>query len=485
MTKNKQGIYGVIILLFMVVLFISSYQNIDRLGDKLVSYDPWYHKRITDYTLESGDITYYTPDAVLPTRINYFTLLYPLSAILSDFTGLTTFTIFQVMGPFLLVLINLGIYISIKRMTGKIIPSLLGAVLFSSGYYTLTRTAMNLPENYDLFFLTLAIFIIVSKLDITLIIFPFLGNIYYHYRSVALLLFMIFLYGIISLKIGSHLRTLDNFKRYIVPCIIIVMLSLPIISEILKSYIFIITQHVGTNPEWKTIEPNPAIYNTFGFEDYIYYFGEPFLLFAFLGFVLLLKENKYRATTLTIMTMFVATVFLTQSTRIGLYIQPYRFAIYLGMFGSIIGAIAIHRIMKNSKHVGIITMAILIIMMMYIVVQPHGWSGMTDQDFDAIDYIKTCCKDSIVITAGSSYSVMNMPNSEWDIVAVANIFKVSPRNTVQNFLHDRYGKNRSIILAISYTGKKLLNQNNPDFFTIFNDSKVYEKDGVILYRIYT
>ncbi len=492
--EKKRGINSIfgaisILILLAAILFARYWDIFHRLDNKLVSYDPWYHLEISEYILDSQSIVFSIPDAAVPTPIIYSSLIYPLSVILSQFTGLTLFNIYQIMGPFLLGLMNLGIYIIIRRITGKTVPAILGVTLFSSGYMTLTRTTMNLPENYGLFFLILILFIFTTKLDNRLIFFPLLGSIYYHYRSIAIFLLIFFLYIVLSFNAQPTPKNFQvKIKKYVIPSFIFIILIIPIIPEIFESYVFIVFQHIGASPSWKVVDPNPVIYMPLTLEDYSFYYGIHFLLFAFSGIIILYIEKKKSTLSLLLITAFIVSFLLTQSTRIGIYIQPYRFIIYFGIFASIISSISINKIetiYRNFRFVGIAIIASFIIILMITLLQPHGWIGIDDSDLEAVEYIKTQYNGSVMVSWGAPYYALDLPNSEWDPYAMANVFKANSEDELLDFLSNRYGNDKEIILAASNNGRKLLEQNNPNFFTNFKKYQIYKKGGVILYAIRT
>ena len=88
MKFNKNIIIYTFCALIVVIIFILGQKNnIDRLNENLVSYDPHYHLAITNLSLDNHNLIKNVPTSVNSTSILYTSLLYPF-VIVNSFFGI-------------------------------------------------------------------------------------------------------------------------------------------------------------------------------------------------------------------------------------------------------------------------------------------------------------------------------------------------------------------------------------------------------------
>lgn len=479
--KKKE--YLLLFLIFLLVI-ITQVININRLGGNLVSYDPWYHKAITDYTIKEQNIISTIPDSAIESKVMYTTLLYPLSATISLITDIPTLDTYRIMGTIILIFLGLIIFIISKRLTPIKYISYLVLILFFCINYLLTRTSMNLPENYAILFLGIFLFLFIIKTRIEIFILFFVAYAFYHLRSLIILIILIAIYLLLNHKEMGIFK--KNFLvKGIIISLITLILCLPIVLEIINSYLFLILEYLHIIPAWETIAPNPGLYEVFDLNKFINYFSIIFILLLPLSSFYFMKPIKRDKTFYLILTMVLLLLLVLFSSYIGANIPPYRFVMYLSMFISLFcisGLLWLKQ--KNNKFIFILLVLLVSILFLQNISIKRGWSGFIEIDKQSIEYINQNFNENIKVTYGSPYYTQ-FKNAEWDPIFPLMLFDSNNNNSILKLLLDRYGDNKNVLLIISFDGSRLLKKTNPSFFGFMKDYEIYNKGGVFIYKVNT
>ena len=78
-----------------------------------------------------------------------------------------------------------------------------------------------------------------------------------------------------------------------------------------------------------------------------------------------------------------------------------------------------------------------------------------------------------------------LDNSEWDPVTMVEIYNSESKSILIQKLENRYGKDKKIILSITYTGLPIVQQYNPDLLVFMEENIIYEDYKVTIYYIQT
>jgi len=475
--------YSIFILVFLLLL-ITQILNIQRIGDNLVSYDPYYHNKLTDYTIDYQKIITEIPDSAVSNKVMYTTLLYPFSAVLSLVTNISTFNLYRIMGLFLLILLGLFIFITSKRISNKTFIPYLVLILFFSINYLLIRASMGIPENCAILFLVTFLFLLIIKARIEIFIIFVISYAFYHYRSLIILILLIFIFLILNYKKFKN-KSIYTKSLIILPTIF--LFCLPIIIEMFHSYAFLVLEYLHLTPSWNTIAPNPALYDIFSLNDFISYFNPLFLVLFPLSVLFFIKKyfNKSKEFYLLLIISLILICALF-SNYVGANIPAYRFVMYLSIFLSLFIVSGMSYFFNfNKRAIKVFFILCLFLLFFLNLLIPHGWSGFSYADESALGFIQQeNLENHIKISYGAPYYVF-FNNSEWDQLFPLEIYKSSNKSFLLNQLNVRYGEGKDILLIISYSGFNLLKQNNPSFFEFMEEYEVYNKENVIIYEVHT
>ena len=227
-------------VLFVLLFIFLQYNNVSRFfPDRLASYDPYYHMAMTDYTIKEEKVIFYIPDSAYPnTKPMYLTLLYPLSADICLLTWISSIHLFQIMGSIILFFMALFIFIITRRKYWSSV-GYFSITLFLSINYLLTRSSMNLPENYALFFILILLYLLFFHKKAYLVAFFCSIYLFFHYRSAAILVLILLI--ILSVDIFNNF-SLSYIKKNIGTILkwtfFVIILSFPVFIELLSSYLY-------------------------------------------------------------------------------------------------------------------------------------------------------------------------------------------------------------------------------------------------------
>lgn len=473
---------SIILLIIIILLLIGQIYNLIRIGDFLVSSDPYYHKKLSDFTISEQKNIFKIPNSITETPVNYITILYNHMATLSLITGLSTYKIFQIFGLIILIFLSLFIYITSKRITkSKCLPLIL-TIFFLSFNYLLTRMTMVLPENFILLFLVVIFFLLYINSRFEIIFIFILSYIYYHSRSVIILFLFLLVYLFFN---RNKIIIKKHMYKIILLSIISIILLIPILHELIGSYIYLISSYLGYNEPWAKVTILKSIYKPLTLNDILYNFN-PIILIVFINslftyFIYRDKKKKFLLIFL-IISFFIFILLLTNI--VGSQIPPSRFIMYLSIFIPIISIFELEYL-KHRKYLFILLSFVIIIFFSINIISVHGWSGINNIDKNAIEFIhkyNNINNNSIIITWGSPYYTF-FNNSEWNSPIAIELYKINNSEDMIHSINDKYDTNKSILFVVTAAGYNSLYEENPEFFIYMKPNLIYKNESVYIYQI--
>ncbi len=489
MKKKDAAIFTITILLFLIIQF----NNIDNLHGNLIAHDTWYHFKISQNLASSGYGQDLITNAAVPVRINYLTMIYYLSVIIYQLTGLTLINFYSYGGAILMIFLSVIIFLIVRRFYGTH-QGLIAIILFLAIKILLRRYSMNLPENYSIIFFASAILILIIGFNSYIFSIFLLASIYYHYRSSIIILFMLIVFVVPYVYSNYSRSKIERddinrfFKKGLKILLVFFVLLLPISSEIFSSYSYLFSEHIGTSLGWATLDSDPDLYIRPSIGDYISNMGSVYLILGVLGlFLCFVKKDKTRLNNkIVISTLIIlcSIVIVQQLNGTLFYLPTERLTTYLVLIiiPFVISGIKGVLLRKNLFIILIITL--IIIISTIAVYNPVSWPGLSYYDFNTIKYVQeNSSLASIKVTYGSSAYKTMFNNSEWSQVAVFNLFNQENEENIMKFISERYGSDNEVYLIVSDSGYKSLKSRNSRFFEIMKTKEVYSTDKTKVYRI--
>jgi len=482
----------IVLVSAMIIISVGQLHNISSVAGGLNAFDPWYHLHIAREITECGSYSGYIDNAVYKHHVDYITLLHPFSVIYSSITGVSIYNVFRYFSIFLLLLISLGVYIVVRRIAdGK--AAIVSMLLFASIPYIHYRTAMNIPENYNILFQLILFFTIVGlKGNIRYFSLPLVAISYFHYRALALPIFLILLSAfIMPFHPEGRARKIELLKLVI----LFLVLTFPIILKIFNAYSYYLSHQIGSNSERLAWTANPAHFRPLDFSRYLDMLGPFQLLLILYGMVMLLgllvygKMAREGKALCIILLAYITLLFaFTQGPRWGMYIKPYRFLGPMALPLSFISSLGIKRIFYFTRRsaVFLIIIPVLVLPLVLGNILVSNYSTLHPEDKEAFRFINhTYGGDTIMVSFGRFYNFFSLsPKSEYNINFIKNVFQMRSYEEMMNTLKLRYGNDKIVIVAVPLSWYGTLKSFNPQFHNIFDSYKVFD-NGVRIYEFNT
>lgn len=342
---------------------------------------------------------------------------------------------------------------------------------------------MNLPENFAILFLALLIFILVLKPNKYLIVITLISYMFYHFRSIVIPLILILSYALVNYKQYLNKKSIKNI---ILATVAILVITIPVLIPAIKSYLFLFLEYINIIPDWSTVAANPALREPLNMDRILGLTGAPFIFLFLLGLIGIKKIKGAKNRKLVISCSITSTLIAILMFIPGIYnnVPPDRFIIYAIVISMPIIATGLLLISNQKLRKPILFILILLFITIFIVEngKDHGWAGIKKVDFDTIDFINSNYSNNIKVTYGSPYYTF-LENAEWHPAYPLGLFREKSIKGFQNSLIERYGPNKTIIIAISYDGFGLIKKSNPKFFEYIEKFKIYEKGRTEVYKV--
>jgi hypothetical protein len=482
MNRRRIGWKEVLVFVLICILFfIGQLNNIQRMGDNLPSYDPYYHKKIVDLTISEHKMIQDIPNVASPARVTYTTLLYPLFSVISIVAGISSLDIFRIFGAILLFFTSLIVFLIVRKETKRNLFGYVAVLVFLSSNYLLTRMSMSLPENFALFILSVILYFLLYYQRGELFVLFFSIYLFYHQRSFVIPLFVALIFLFVNYR-SIRKQGIAFFKKTSAILIAIIVISLPILIELSISYLFLFRGIIGIETPWEQLAQNSTFYEPFSFNDFVLNLSVIFPVLFFVGLMTLTKKRFPKSNTLWIMAVLTITlVIASMSHFITSSVPSNRFVVYITLFFSVFFGIISSFMIKDKKRIFMLLIFFITVTTVSNLFIEHGWSGFAESDRKAVQFITGNYTSPIVLNYGSSYYPF-MNNVEIDPLFTSVIFRTTNRGEVLNLLRERYGS-KDIVMVISASGFNSLIRDNNQFYNMMDNDLVFEDGSTRVYYI--
>jgi len=470
------------ILLVVVLLLIGQSINLDRIGDNLLAKDPFYHKALTDHTINLGKNLFHEPFSATNDKVNYVTLLYNFGAVQSFLSGVDTLGMFQIMGYFIFILMGFLVYVTSVRISGSKILSVLTMIAFFSIDYLLERTAMNLPENYALLFIIALLYLLISKSRFEYILMILVFHLFFHYRSMIISFSILALYALVNIKKIEWRKWVSLYRIGLV--LVAVLLSLPVLAGLLNSYWYLIAQYLGFIPAQSVLSTSGVLYEPLTLREITGELGIVLLSLLPFGVLYLLRNPKNKESYLFAIPVLVLLVFVI-SNLVSSNVPPYRLMSYLAILSVFLFLFALRYFRERVNYRVLAPILILLMVVTFVTatLEPRGWISFRDEDRTTIGYIETMIPESTIkVSYGLPYYTF-FKNSESDGVFSGQVSYSSNKEEVLGLLKSKYGEDKAAILVVTSSRIGELRDENPMFFEFMGEYKKFETSRTIIYEV--
>lgn len=433
-----------IVAMLSLFFWLGQWANIQRIGAYFPAYDPFYHYAVAAQYTETHTVSRMVRDALVPSEIMYTSLHHLQGPIVVLLTDLHLIDVFARGGPLLFWLIGMLFILRTGQHTkNRRRACLIGGAVRTSPYL-LTRFSMYLPENSALLLLVLLLHALwYNNKWLTRGILIVYG--YMHYRSwyVPLGTVMLYVTWVAALLPGLSVRHRRIQRlRSVAILLLIVVLSYPINQEFFASVWYMISGWLGHAQPWATIAPDKTLYVVPSISDFVQQVGIMVVSLLVVSTSLTLRQlmQKWVRTTqdvLALVTLCVLVLLLVCyfSPFIAQQVPWYRFASYIIIFTWFLAIL--HAPTFADTRMMRIAIGALLLAIATKWFAPYGWSGLTEGDVRAMQFVRTSYPQAWVISLGAPLYTL-LPRAERDPAVLSAILYTPDATELTNLFHARY-----------------------------------------------
>ncbi|MBI3160375.1 MAG: glycosyltransferase family 39 protein [Chloroflexi bacterium] len=339
---NANILFTLLIFFFILALIYPMLAN-----DHLFGRDPWRHYFYSRFGEAQSFFSNQVQLRAAPTADSYPTVLRSNLYLFSTLTGIDAYSVIRFFTIFQRVVYFLLVYAVLQAFTGRRRAAVIGGLLAMTSYYFVWRSSQTWPENQAVLMHLLALWAFEryrqtrSRRDLAVIGLAVVGAIYTHPPSLWFLGFIFAGYGLLAFLE----RDWDTLRKYLLVAVIGVVLALPSIAIITKSFVHTLTSNLGDESIYAPIARQQSRYDPIELFGYQSLLGTLMFALTVLGVIAILRgEIRPR---LPLLVVFGLGFVLTLSTHYNLYIPPNRTMGYFYLAAIVVAMLGIEALLEH------------------------------------------------------------------------------------------------------------------------------------------
>jgi asparagine N-glycosylation enzyme membrane subunit Stt3 len=457
--KHTKLIFVCLLLVFIVYAIIAIIK-VEQI-QWFYSYDPFYHYHITLY----NEFNHPFSTGVVgvdgkPFSYDYPTLFRPLTAAFSAVSGISLLQIYKLSGIFFRILAGLYVFLIVRRITKKEWFALIATTAFLFTPYMFYRSLISYPENMVLVFHLMIMYELVKALRtkrLSVVLFVAIGiSLLIHYRSIivpAVAIALVFI--MIAFEKIKDKNLLTLFKQLIMGGCITLIISAPVIANVIKQYKSYANENIGSNATLAQQFKDMSQYAPLTYDEYQEQIGSVILAFVLLSLVILMIyiiRNNHRDISIFFLLMTLFTFALTRGQQLKLYIPPVRMFSYFTIFA--IPSIALALLSIEKRITSTMKTSLVIIVILILSLQAYhtkGWVGLDNKDI-ALGYRLNALMPENSVIVWDKISPFNLGVNRYDLVEPDWLnnqatLDINKENTLKERLSKLYPNKNVIIIT--------------------------------------
>lgn len=383
------------------------------LRNHFYSLDPYYHFKLSQDSINTGNIKNIISSCISENQGEYPSLLRVITPVLSLVSGLNLLEIYRFFGLFCIAILLTSIFVLLRKDYGTkavyFIP-----LSFGMGYL-IWRSLITYPENLSLIFL---IWILIYGVRI--------GSPYLLIIFSSALIFThpptFFIAPLILISLGLFKRyKFSALKKNLLILLATAILIIPLYPTIIYKVSNYINLHsvfsslFGNSQDISNYEFDLSRYKSLEFRDYTNFIGLPLIIFGLLGFVLSIKNKDKTNLSIGLLLLF----FLFLSTGFfGIFYFPfYRTISYISIFLVLTGSFYLVKIkgIIRSKKLIILLIFVILLSGLILAINLKGSNNVSEEEIGLLSTLRfingTILSESIIVQSFGDHNVECDPRS--------------------------------------------------------------------------